>query len=349
VPNRFLSLLDFLAARPRGPTPNTENQKQPGFEGFCDVTDNELLESFYLECLARGLRTKSIDNYAERLTYLLTYLRTTDRTLAICTREDVKGYIVAMLRRTPPLSPSTINGRLGAWRAFFNYLTDPDRHPDGPLLPVNPMSSIRQLAVDVVRPQYLTPAQVNQILRTWDVRRPQNRGGGFIASRNRALTILMYDTMIRPGEATRLTLDDITFRAKTGGTLCIRRAKDRQERHLPIHPAVARSLHEYFHRWRRPLPGPFFFCQENGDPLTVDRLSRLYYSVSRKVGYRVTAYMFRHSGATGYCRRGGSIEILQDIMGHSDIRITRRYVHPEEDRAAEQHSIRSAVNLLNER
>lgn len=308
------------------------------------MSDTELLESFYLECVARGLRPKSIDNYAERLRVFTEFQYARGKTLAGTIREDITHFITNALRQQ--LSRYTINGRLGAIRAFFNFLTDPLRHPDGPPLRVNPMTGIRMLHTDVRRPLCLTATQINQVLALFDSRHADNQNTPFLASRNRNITLVMYDTMLRPGEVVNLLLDDIDLRPKSGGMIYVRTAKDHQDRRVPLHPAVARSLHAYLHRFRTDMPGEHVFCYSHGGPMTVDRLTRMYYTIGRRLGFRVTAYMFRHSGATGYCQRGGSIEILQDIMGHSDIRITRRYVHSNEDITAQRHIQCSAVNLL---
>lgn len=317
-------------------------------KGEGTTNDAALLESFYLECVSRNLRTKTIAGYAERLRWLLDLAHDQAKSLGDVTREDIRDYIVACLRRDPPLSPISINGRLAVWRIFYNYCTDEYRHAGEPLLIGNPLSNIRLLKVDRKDPDWLRPEQVNQILRLFDVRRASDQTSAYIHARNRNLTLLLYDTMIRPGEACRLTFDDIDLKAKTGGLLKIRQTKSRYPRQVPLHADVARSLHTFYHRYRVQLPGQTFFCYADGRPMTIDRLSRMYYNVGKRLGYRVTPYMFRHGGATGYIMRGGAIEVLQDVMGHTDIRITRRYVHPGAEFAQTQHPQFSAHNLLRE-
>jgi integrase/recombinase XerD len=55
-----------------------------------------------------------------------------------------------------------------------------------------------------------------------------------------------------------------------------------------------------------------------------------------KIGFRLTNHTGRHSFATLFLELGGSVEVLQKLMGHSKITTTMKYVHIQEKRKEEQ-------------
>jgi integrase len=61
-----------------------------------------------------------------------------------------------------------------------------------------------------------------------------------------------------------------------------------------------------------------------------------------KVFPKLTFHMSRHTFATNFLERGGSVHDLQLFMGHSFIKETIRYVHPT------QESLRKAISVFDE-
>jgi integrase len=47
------------------------------------------------------------------------------------------------------------------------------------------------------------------------------------------------------------------------------------------------------------------------------------------------AHQFRHSFASTIANNGGNVNLLADIMGHSNIKTTMRYIHPDNSKAKE--------------
>ncbi|WP_407654073.1 tyrosine-type recombinase/integrase [Alicyclobacillus cycloheptanicus] len=54
----------------------------------------------------------------------------------------------------------------------------------------------------------------------------------------------------------------------------------------------------------------------------------------------VTAHMFRHTFATSFIKRGGSLVDLQHLLGHASLTVTSQYLHSLED------DRRSSIELL---
>jgi integrase/recombinase XerD len=61
-----------------------------------------------------------------------------------------------------------------------------------------------------------------------------------------------------------------------------------------------------------------------------------------KLGWtkHVTAHILRHSFASTLVRNNASLPAVQSILGHSDLRVTSRYIHQNLEQ------LRDAVNLI---
>ncbi len=66
----------------------------------------------------------------------------------------------------------------------------------------------------------------------------------------------------------------------------------------------------------------------------------------RKAGVtvRCTPYIFRHTFATNFVKRGGDVFTLQKIMGHSDISTTRKYIQLTDEDLKNKHRMINTVD-----
>ena len=63
-------------------------------------------------------------------------------------------------------------------------------------------------------------------------------------------------------------------------------------------------------------------------------------------GVRVSPHTLRHTFAVFYIRNGGGSFSLQELLGHSTLEMTRRYVHLAQRALAEQHKKFSPILSL---
>ena len=78
----------------------------------------------------------------------------------------------------------------------------------------------------------------------------------------------------------------------------------------------------------------------------MQHLDKAFAKNSAKCGVKITPYQLRHSFATLYLKSGGDLFTLQHLMGHADLRMTRRYTEVDETYVEQQHKSFSPVNLL---
>lgn len=79
---------------------------------------------------------------------------------------------------------------------------------------------------------------------------------------------------------------------------------------------------------RLPQRKGLLFCNEDGSPYTAKQLQKLWTDYRKRYSIKVTAHQLRHGFATMLFEAGISEKDAQDLMGHSDINLTRQvYTH----------------------
>ena len=100
------------------------------------------------------------------------------------------------------------------------------------------------------------------------------------------------------------------------------------------------------------MQAPQFCLGPRGRPLDRSNVRKMVAACGRKaeiVGVRVSPHTLRHTFAVLYIRNGGDSFSLQEILGHSTLDMTRRYVHLARRDVAEQHKKFSPMEFLAER
>jgi integrase len=142
------------------------------------------------------------------------------------------------------------------------------------------------------------------------------------SARNRVFLQLLAGTGLRLDEALSLTLDDIE-----DDRIRVKRGKGRKVRFVPISPRLAKSVERWVERDRPEGRSDRLFVGEDGRPLSRPAVFSIMARIKRRTGLRVHAHGFRHTFATTYLRKGGELERLRRILGHTSYTVVSRYVH----------------------
>lgn len=148
----------------------------------------------------------------------------------------------------------------------------------------------------------------------------------------RTMILVALKTGMRQGELLELRWSDINLEPGSERLLVSRSVhrghigppKSGRCREVPLCDEVAEALRA--HRHKR---SSLVFCSPKGETLTDSQCKRPLWNacrdagLSRKVGWHV----LRHTFASHLVMRGVSLKTVQDLLGHSDIRITMRYTH----------------------
>jgi integrase/recombinase XerD len=137
------------------------------------------------------------------------------------------------------------------------------------------------------------------------------------ALRDNAIIMLLLDTGIRASELCSLTFDNINLNRLHVKVL----GKGNKERIMPISSRTGEVLFDYLLQLyiKGKAVKPF--------QLTRTSLGHLLQRIGKQAGVKkVHPHRFRHTFAINYLRNGGDPFTLQDILGHTEMEMVKRYL-----------------------
>lgn len=135
--------------------------------------------------------------------------------------------------------------------------------------------------------------------------------------RHKIQLMLMYYCGLRVSEMLNLKKEHIDFKEEI---IKVVQGKGGKDRLVPIPKPLAIDLKVY-------VAQPFM---ENTSDLfdTTSRATQgMLNRLSEKFGQRLHPHMLRHSYATHVLEKTNNLELVRDLLGHTDIRVTQVYTH----------------------
>jgi integrase/recombinase XerD len=252
----------------------------------------------------------------------LEFLRRRRRRVVDLRLSDLDAYVVKCAKR---YAPATVSDVCSTLRSFTRFLRASGR------ISVD-------LAPSVIGPVVRKYARPHRALPWDDVRRILRAIDRSTAcgKRDYALLLLMSTYGLGAGEAIRLKLEDIDWRA---ATLHVVRPKTGVEFMLPLLPEVARVLAEYLRRARPAYVRTrhlFVQMQVPHGPLSCSSAVRhQLVKHARAAGISAPylgSHVLRHSHASRQMELGTPAKLIGDILGHRDPDSTSAYLRVATER-----------------
>ncbi len=141
--------------------------------------------------------------------------------------------------------------------------------------------------------------------------------------KHKAIIALIYSAGLRRGELIRLKIGDILSDRKL---IQITQAKGKKDRLSLLSDYVLTILRGYYKAYH---PKDFLFEGAKGNEYSASSMSKILKRAAQKAGIRrnVNLHMLRHSFATHLIDDGLDISYVQQLLGHSCIKTTERYIH----------------------
>ncbi len=238
-------------------------------------------------------------------------------------------YLKFQSKHDPRVASTTINFRIGVVdRALRNEFPDAPsamaqgfQHAylrRGPLGLGRRRLGVSRLRVRVPKRQPV-PLSIDEVARFWS---------SFRTARDLAIVGIMLLQGLRSAEVLALNEDDVLL---SEAQLRVRGKGDKQ-RFLPLAPETV-QLVDHYRRFERPeVESTALFLslkgRARGTRMTLPGLRSLFRHHRKGTGVKTAnPHRFRHTFATDMVRAGVSVPALQQLMGHSDIDTTLKYVH----------------------
>lgn len=289
------------------------------FLGFSStLTLDQLLTEHLKAFRARGYSLYTVRN---RLVHIRPFLRwCADReiesvtSISLATLEQYQQFLASYRKRDgQPLCIVSQHASLVPLRVWFAWMYRAGYIQADPAVRLQLPRLGRHLPRNI-----LSATEVRRIMRQPNTKRT-------VGLRDRAILELLYSTGIRRLELMRLRLDDLHLER---GLIFVHEGKGRRDRYVPIGAKATRWLRRYLRESRPklvkdPEEGTVFLSVQ-GHQIGRDQLTWIVrkYVRNANLGKSGACHLFRHTMATLMHENGADIRVIQQILGHADIRTT---------------------------
>jgi integrase len=188
-----------------------------------------------------------------------------------------------------------------------------------------------QLTENNRRLRYLNEEEIERLLAECPTKAPPRKRGRFVQGPQaiylRDFIIIATNTGMRKGEILSLKWDQIR-----GEFIYLEKTKTDKARQIPINDDLAECFKSI--RKRQGLTTKYIFCDQNGHIKDIKTAFNAALKRAEILDFR--PHDLRHTFASHYVMRGGSLGALQKILGHADIKMTMRYAHLSKEFAKEE-------------
>ena len=251
--------------------------------------------------------------------FLELYRRSGKKDLAEMERADLEAFVEHL--QDCGLKISTVRTKLACLIAFLHFLFEQD------VISGSVLKRPMKLKLPEILPRAMHPADVKKLLSVID------------NIRDRALILLLLRTGMRIGEALGLRLNDLDLRDRK--VHLFQGEKNSMGRVVYLSDDVLSALKRWLRQ--RDQNKEFIFYGNSNKPICYSTGRSRFMRYIQKAaleqkGY--TVHCLRHTFASELLNAGMRLECLQQLMGHQDIEVTRRYARLT-DRTREEEYFRA--------
>jgi len=274
------------------------------------LADKELIGRQYAQdyLLAQYRRNRSINTIRssfDSIQQFLIFLKSIGKPhFKDITCDDLSAYIE--FEQDQGKKPTTVHGRLRSLKAFFNY------HIDRKNIGADVLKRKLRIKLPQKLPRAIDPEDVRQLLSV--IKR----------TRDKALYLTLLRTGMRIGELLSTTISEVNLSEKR---IEIYQAhKNLTGRVVYLSTDALKALKKWIKK--RNAETPYLFYGLKGKPLGYEAARSMFKKYLMQAGLSDKGYSLhclRHTFASELLNAGMRLECLQQLLGHSDIEMTRVY------------------------
>jgi len=275
----------------------------------------DLLKGYwrYLK-LQRGMSPNTLDAYRRDVDKLLHFLDGEGKSVTEVTLTDLQQFAAGL--HDIGIGPRSQARILSGVRSLYRYLAM-DGYVEG-----DPTELLEWPTLGEHLPEFLTPAEVDQLKDSIDVSKPEGH-------RNRAIIEVLFSCGLRVSELVTLRWSNLYADERVLRIM----GKGSKERMVPISEMALHELENYL-PWRNSLkikPGEedFIFLNRRGAHLTRTMILIMLKQQAEEAGLKktISPHTLRHSFATALLEGGADLRVIQALLGHESIATTEIYTH----------------------
>jgi len=273
----------------------------------------------------KQLSANTLESYRRDIRQFEAYLKEHNLSLDKVTKTIIITYLIYLQKLGK--ATSTISRNLASIRCFYQFMLN-SRYIES-----DPSANLESPKVEKKMPSVLTKKEVELLLEQPVPSDPKG-------SRDKAMLELLYATGIRVSELISLELSDVDLNA--GCIIC--RNNDNKVRSIPIGNIALKYLKLYLSEYRRKLctdsDDNLLFVNFHGKKLTRQGFWKIikYYTNKAKINKVITPHTLRHSFAVHLVENGADLQVIQEMLGHSDISTTQIYSKMNKNRVKEVYN-----------
>ena len=234
--------------------------------------------------------------------------------------------------------PRTVNQRLAVIMAYMRYAA-------------SRKTALTQIYLNISDVPYMTvPSKIREIIEDKDTLecllsapKPSKKG-----IRDQIILVLLYDTAMRVEELINLDLSDIYIMTEEDPYIRVR-GKGDKERFVPITDKSAPLIRQYVEIYhpdciKRSMPLIYTMIKGRTGRMSAHNIERIVQKYADQIRalhpsipVKVYPHMLRRTRASGWYRDGVPIETIAVVLGHADIKTTRKsYASPSVEMLRQQ-------------
>lgn len=268
----------------------------------------------YLE-VEKRYSEKTIKAYSNDLLQFMDYIQTETGHFDFdtCTLYEVRLWMVSLM--TGGYTATSINRKLSALRSYVKYLRKNGLIRKDPLVGIVSPKNKKRL------PVFIKPSDLDKLLDEIPF------GADYIGIRDRLIIEMLYATGLRVSEITNLRNTQVDL---ASGSLRII-GKRNKERLVPLSHKLVDLIKDYIKCKEVDFEsgGVYFFLTSKGQPV----YEKLIYRVVIKYLSLITQqskkspHVLRHTFATVLLNNGAELNVIKELLGHSNLSATEVYTH----------------------
>jgi len=261
---------------------------------------NQPALQLYIETLQlKAYSPNTIHTYRNEFAQLLYVLK--DKKVEELDATKLQSYFLYCIN-TLKLSENTLHSRINAVKFYFEQVLKREKF----------FFEIPRPKKKVILPNVLAISQVENLFSKLE------------NLKHKTMLYLAYSAGLRVSEVVHLKIKDIHSERMV---INIKGAKGKKDRTVQLSEGILALLRKYYTTYK---PKEWLFeGQYKDSPYSTRSLQQVFHRAkdASKIMQPVTFHSLRHSYATHLHEAGTDIKLIQELLGHNDLKTTLRYTH----------------------